>query len=245
MLVVANWKCNPQTLKEAKQLFNSVKNLPRSDLGKVEVVICPPFVYLSSLNLQDSGLKLGAQDCFWEQKGPFTGKISVLMLKDLGVEYVILGHSEVRALGETDSQINRKLKTALDRGLKPILCVGEKEKTSKTTPIIEQLRAAVSGIRKEKLQNILIGYEPVWAIGSGNPCPVSRAKMVKIAIDRALKEFFGSEIKDQIPVLYGGSVDSEIAKRYIVEGQMQGLLVGGASLEPKEFTKIVKSVIIK
>jgi len=252
-LIVANWKMNPTTLEGAKLLFEAVKKEVKN-IKKVEIVICPPFTFLSNIQYPISNIKLGAQDCFWEEKGAFTGEISPLMLKNLGCEYIIIGHSERRKLGETDEMINKKIKAVITAKLKPILCIGETEKErrkGKTLQVLKnQLRQDLKGIENCKLEskkisssppslhcsvieNLIIAYEPVWAIGTGNPCSSKEAKKVFLF----LQKFFG-----KVPVLYGGSVDSENAASYIHEANFQGLLVGGASLNPKEFIKIIKSV---
>lgn len=202
-LVVANWKCNPATFKDARRLFNSVKRL--------EAVICPPFVYLSSL------MANCAQDVFYEQKGAFTGEVSPLMLKSLGVQYVILGHSERRRyFGETDKMINKKIKAALKAGLKPIVCIAN----------LKQLADTLKGITKK----VIVAFEPISAIGTDKPYPIEKAKKMR----KLIKHPF---------VLYGGSVNSKNAADYIKKAGFQGLLVGGASLDANEFTKIVKSVM--
>lgn len=207
-LIVANWKCNPTTLKGAKLLFDSVKKGIKN-IKNVEVVICPPFVYLPILRAN------GAQDVFYQEKGAYTGEISALMLKNLGVEYVIVGHSEKRKYQkETDEIIKKKLKAALAAGLKPILCVDK----------ISQLPKNIKG-------GFIVAYEPLFAIGTGKACSPERAKKMRLAIK-----------KINVPVLYGGSVNSQNAKDYIAKAGFQGLLVGGASLDPKEFIQLVKSV---
>jgi triosephosphate isomerase len=217
-LVVANWKMNPETLAEAKKLFNSVKKGTKN-VRNAEVVICPPFVYLSTLRAN------GAQDCFWQEKGAFTGEISPKMLKNLGVEYVIIGHSERRKYqNETDRMINRKIKTALKEGLKVILCI---EMTS-------QIRKDLKGILEKDLRNLIIAFEPVSAIGTGKPYSIELARNANFAILRYLKR--------NLPVLYGGSVNSQNAQIFIKEAKFQGLLIGGASLNSKEFIQIVKRV---
>jgi len=243
-LVVANWKSNPQSVAEAQTLFNLVKEGLKG-VKSVEVVICPPYTQFSIFNSQFSNnIKLGAQDVFWKQGGAFTGEISPLMLKNLGCEYVIIGHSERRALGESDELINKKIKAVLEVNLKPILCVGEEEKNtaSRFKKIKSQLTKALSIIEKLKLENLIIAYEPVWAIGTGEPCDFKEAKGANSFIKQILKEFFGEEIGNDIPVLYGGSVNSESATGYIEESEMDGLLVGGASLEAEEFVKIVRKI---
>ena len=254
-IIVANWKMNPETLLEAKKLFSSIKNWLGKNfnaLKNIEVVICPPFVYLGSfsklLKTKTPKLKpkLGAQDLFWEEKGAFTGEISPKMLKNLGVEYVIVGHSERRKiLRESDEMINKKLKTAIKAKLKPILCIGETEKerkAGKTFKLLKaQLKMALKNISNIELQtsNLILAYEPIWAIGTGNPCKPEDAKEVLMF----LKKFTRSLVySTNHPLLYGGSVNSQNAKEYIRVG-FDGLLVGGASLNENEFIEIIKSTL--
>ncbi|OGZ18790.1 MAG: triose-phosphate isomerase [Candidatus Nealsonbacteria bacterium RBG_13_42_11] len=209
-LIIANWKCHPTTLIEAKGLFNSVKKGIK-DLKNVEIVICPPFVFLPFLKS-----KIGSQDCFWGESGAFTGEISPKMLKNLGCEYVIIGHSERRRYQkETDEIINKKLKAAISSGLKPILCIES----------LAQLKKGLKGIAKK----VIIAYEPVFAIGTGKPCSPEKARKMRKAIKYPV-------------VLYGGSVNSQNAVNYIKEAGFQGLLVGGASLNPKEFIALAKNI---
>ncbi len=201
-LIIANWKMNPSSLKEAKLLFNRVK--------KAGGVICPPFIYLSSLKASC------AQDVFWEVGGVPTGEVSALMLKNLGVKYVIVGHPERRKyLKETDEMVAKKLKAVLKAGLKPILCIDK----------LFQIPKNIKG-------KIIVAYEPLFAIGTGKACSPQRAKKMRLSI----KKIVGGKT----PILYGGSVNSRNAKSYIKEAGFQGLLVGGASLKPKEFVDIMK-----
>jgi len=230
-LIVANWKCNPTTLKEAKLLFNSVKNGVKN-IKNVEVVICPPFIYLSNIQHLKSDIQFGAQDCFWEQNGAFTGEISPSMLKDLGVDYVIIGHSERRKYQqEKDSMINKKIKAALKIGLKPILCI---DKTSQIRKLQRSVKMNEVHRLKKDFWGAIIAYEPLFAIGTGKPCSIDKAKKMRIAIKKKLNK--------NIPILYGGSVDSQNARDYVKKAGFQGLLVGGASLNAQEFIKIVKNV---
>ena len=209
-IIIANWKMNPASMQEAKKLFNTVK--------KTKAIICPPFVYLPFFKYKF----LGAQDCFWEQDGAYTGEVSSKMLRDLGVKYVIVGHSERRALGETKKIIEKKLRAVLKVGLIPILCVGEKKGENARKVINKQLN--------DNLKGVIIAYEPIWAIGTGNFCSAEKANKIR--------EFIKQKIDNKI--LYGGSINSKIAKDYINVG-FDGLLVGGASLDAKEFIKIVKN----
>jgi triosephosphate isomerase len=235
-LIVANWKCNPTSLEGAKLLFEAVKKEVKN-IKKVEIVICPPFTFLSNIQYPISNIKLGAQDCFWEEKGAFTGEISPSMLKDLGCEYVIVGHSERRRyFEETDEMINKKIKAALKIKLKPILCIGETEaerKQGKTFKILKnQIQKALNNLTIQQFSNLTIAYEPVWAIGTGKSCGIAEAGEVNFFIKKMFKNL----------LLYGGSVNSQNAVSYIKEAKFQGLLVGGASLNAQEFIKIVKNV---
>lgn len=247
-LVVANWKLNPQTLAEAKRLFNSIKKGIKN-IKNVDVVICPPFPFILNLESKILNLKLGAQDCFWEQKGAYTGEVSPKMLKDLGCQYVILGHSERRIyLGETDEMINKKIKLALKAKLNPILCIGETEEERNQGRIQEvlknQLISALLGISKSIIQNskFSIAYEPIWAIGTGKACEVNEAQTMGLFIRKIVAQLYGSLVSKKVQILYGGSIKSKNALSYIKEATMQGLLVGGASLDRQEFIQIVKKI---
>jgi len=234
--IIANWKMNPTSLGEAKALFNSVEE----GVGKIdpeaEVGICAPFIYLPDLNGRDL-IKIGAQNSFWEEKGPYTGEISPKMIKDLGCEYVILGHSERRRyFRESEEEINRKIKEALEFNLVPILCIGEtkreKEEGRTKEVLRKEIKEDLEGVTKE---NLILAYEPIWAIGSGNPCDPEQASET---YDFIRKEFENSPFSD-IPILYGGSADSQNITSYL-EVNYQGVLVGGASLKPKEFVEMVR-----
>ena len=248
-IIIANWKCNPTTLKEAKRLFDSIKR-GLKNIKNAEVVICPPFVYLPYfLNSKSYILnpKIGAQDCFWEEKGAFTGEVSPKMLKDLGCDYVILGHSERRRyLGETDEMVNKKLKAAIIAGLRPILCVSSrkrgKEGSSETK---EQLQKDLSGIKKSELKNIIITYEPVWAISTtkgGAVVTSENTKEGKIFIKENLSKLFDRFSAGKVKIIYGGSVDSTNIEGFIRIAKMDGVLIGVASLRPDDFIAAVKKV---
>jgi len=252
-LIVANWKCSPVTLKEAKQLFNSVARGIKN-IKNVETVICPPFIYLPILGVSAfakgfGGLRLGSQDCFWEEGGAFTGEVSPKMLKDLGVKYVILGHSERRKYqNETDEIINKKLKAALKIGLYPILCVGDKNRESKggIKEISLQLEEDLRGLENADLSKLAVAYEPIWAISTtkgGVAATIDNVKWAVFYIKNVLAKLFGEDITKKIKIIYGGSVDSENAKGYIKKANFNGLLVGGASLNAKEFIKIIKAAV--
>ncbi len=232
-LIVANWKMNPNSQAEAKEIFDAVRDGVKG--LKSEVVICPPFVYLYASIFGQGIVSMGAQDVFFEDKGAFTGEISVGMLNDLKVEYVIIGHSERRRGGETDEIISKKIKKALEAGLKVIFCIGEtakeREDGKKNEVLEKQIKLGLTGI--DNFENINIAYEPVWAIGTGNNCSVEETK---VSID-----FIRKLVSENTRVIYGGSVKSENSGAYIKQAGADGLLVGGASLNTEEFVKIVKS----
>ncbi|MFH1894920.1 MAG: triose-phosphate isomerase [Patescibacteria group bacterium] len=258
-LIVANWKCNPATMAEAKELFDKIvegvaaleKGEPLHDGTGREVVICPPFVYLATLGASAfaksfGGLRIGSQDCFWQEKGAYTGEVSPKMLKDLGCQYVILGHSERRRnFGETDEMINKKIKAALSARLTPILCLSSAERgaTAKEEMAI-QLRGAMVGIEKSDIQNIVFTYEPVWAISTTEACVVATPENTaegKIFIREVISELFGKDTAESARIIYGGSVDSKNISGFIKDAKMDGALVGAASLKPEEFVNAVKN----
>jgi triosephosphate isomerase len=226
-LLVANWKANPKTRAEALKLARGIDH--------EGVVIAPPFPFLEDVNRVIHKAKLGAQDAFWLD-GPYTGEVSVDQLKKLGVKYVILGHSERRkTLNETDAIVNLKLKSAIDEGLIPVLCVGEgyefrKDPEGAMKFINAQLRLDLFGIHDFK--RLIVAYEPIWAIGTG----LSDSPEHASNIAKAIKGWVG-----KVPVLYGGSVNGSNAGKFLSLPEISGALVGGASLKPAEFKKIVKA----
>jgi len=252
-IIVANWKMNPPSLKEAKEIFNGIKKAANK-LSKVEAVICPPFVYLSAVSSQSSAVRLGAQNIFYENPpaggGAYTGEISLAMLKDFGVKYIIIGHSERRSPpvggGETDEIINKKVKSALEEGFKVILCIGEKERDLNgeyLNFLKMQINEGLKGISKKLLNNLLIAYEPVWAISSNAGAKADSpeaAMQTAIFIRREFLPIIGNQAARNIPILYGGSVNPENAGGFLKRAGMQGLLVGGQSLIPKNFGEILK-----
>jgi len=228
-IIIANWKMNPQTYAEAEQLMFSVIEAIKKQKN-IKVVLCPPFVWLTDLSHKyKNDISFGAQDVFWEDSGPYTGEISAQMLFSSGVDYVIIGHSERRALGETDEMINKKLKTALRNGLTPILAIGEKNKGDDRGEILtSQLKIDLEGVDSKK---VIIAYEPVWAIGTGDAeTPEHTLEAVEI-----IKKTVGNT-----PVLYGGSVDSKNVRDFVSKPEIAGILVGGASVDKEEFKKIIE-----
>lgn len=248
-LIIANWKMNPATLAKAKKLFSAVKK-GAGNSKNVKVVICPPFPYIAPLsgiaNAQPkSKIIFGAQDCFWQAKGAFTGEVSTAMLKSIKVKYVIIGHSERRhLLNETNEIINKKLLATIGAKLIPILCVGETEyekKSGKTKHVLKkQIDAGLKDVSKQN-SKLILAYEPVWAIGTGKHPTSEYVRSISILLNRELKNIFGKQT-NKIPIIYGGSVNSKNGLTYIEKAKMQGLLVGNASLKAKEFIKIVKNV---
>ena len=239
-LIVANWKMNPATLAEARKLFNLEKKGTRN-LKRVEVVICPPFVYLPVLRAN------GALDCFWEEKGAYTGEVSPKMLKDLGVKYVILGHSERRKyLGETDEMVNKKLKAALASGLVPILCVSSKKRGETARKEMElQMKKALSGVKKSEVKNIVSTYEPIWAISTTKNSIVATPENTKEGeafLRKSLSKLFGKTVARKVRIIYGGSVDSTNIEGFIKKAKMDGALIGAASLRPDDFITAVKKI---
>lgn len=254
-IVIANWKLNPLLRQEAGSIFNKIKNNIRG-IKNTEAVICPPFAYLESLsrlmprnvNKRHQKLFLGVQDIFWEEKGAYTGEISSVLVKQFGVTHAIIGHSERRKwLGETDEMLNKKIKAVLKAGLTPVLCIGEweREEGGELPPIVgEQLKAALTGIRKGQFKKGIIAYEPVWAIGTGRAETPDNAVKAAIYIRRTAREILGRKNAASLRVIYGGSVNAKNAASFISKDilGMEGMLVGGASLDAKEFVEIVKSV---
>jgi len=246
-LIIANWKCNPTTLKEAKQIFDSIQKGARN-VKKSEVVVCAPFIYSQCFKFHVSCFKKGAQNCFWEQKGAFTGEVSAGMLSDIGCEYVLVGHSERRKyFGETNEIVNKKLKAIIDAKLTAVLCVGETQEqrnNGETEKVLEeQIRNAVANVPSSKFHvSCIIAYEPVWAIGTGNPCDYEEAQKMGLLIRKIISEIYSRPVSQKFRLIYGGSVKSENAAGYIKEAGLSGLLVGGASLDAKEFLGIIKSV---
>jgi triosephosphate isomerase len=245
-IIVANWKMNPQTLKEAEGLFNEIKKTA-INLKNVETVVCPPFIYISNLISHISYLKLGAQDLFWKDNGAYTGEISADMIKNLGVEYVIIGHSEKRKdhPEETSKIINKKIIKALENGLQVIFCIGEKERDTDENYldfIKKEISEGLDKIDEKKMNNVIIAYEPIWAIGAKSQRADRPDDTLKIVdfIREVLSSIFGKNLSRKTPVLYGGSVDADNAQDFLKNGGVQGLLVGRSSLDGKIFSKILK-----
>lgn len=245
-LIIGNWKMYPASVKDAKTKFTAIKKIA-SKLTNVQTVICPPFVYVSELKKLVTGHRVvvGAQNAWFETEGAFTGEVSLAMLASVGVSYVIIGHSERRAMGENDELINKKVLAGVKAGLTVVLCVGERDRDPDGVYlkfITEQIKEALHGVQKKELKKIVIAYEPIWAIGKNaiHPALPDDALEVSILIKRTLSDLYGKD-SSIIPILYGGSVDSKNAWEFLLKSQVDGLLVGRASLDPKIFGEILKS----
>lgn len=243
-IIVANWKCNPPSSPEARKMFLALKQgMGRGE--KSEVVICPPFVYLAQAAeiFKGGKIKLGGQNCAVSEGGLHTGEVSASMLKSMKVEYVILGHSERRALGEDNVLINQKIKNVLKNELTPIVCLGEtaqQKQNNETFLILEQqIREVLQKVTSTQIGKIILAYEPIWAIGGGQNCPADIALTVALFIRKIIAQIANPTIARRINLLYGGSVDSINADDYLKTEIFSGLLLGGASLKTKEFLKIV------
>lgn len=244
-IIIANWKMNPQTAEEAGRL---VKGILVQRLSKnIELIIAPPFIYLDLVKKNcGKEIKLAAQNISWAERGTYTGEISSLMVKNLGCDYVIIGHSERRhKLGETDEMINLKLKLAFKVGLIPVLAVGEKESDDDIIKVLtQQVKSALEGISISEIGRLIIAYEPVWAIGTGLADTPDHALSAALLIRKITGNLYGSEWAADLPVLYGGSMTSENAYDFIAQSGISGALVGGASLELQDFIKIIKAAEI-
>lgn len=248
-IIAGNWKMY-KTDNEAYELVSSLKDRLKG-VDSVKVVLCPPFTALSSVKkgIEGSNLLLGAQNMHWEDEGAFTGEISPRMLLSLGCSFVILGHSERRMyFGETNEIINKKLKKALEAGLNPIVCVGEKleeREAGKTDKVVEDhIRGAFKELSPEQAKKAVIAYEPVWAIGTGKTASPKQANDVHRFIREKLRDLYSDEIAENKIILYGGSVKPENSKDLLNQTDIDGALVGGASLKSDSFEKIVRSAII-
>ncbi|SFI62385.1 triose-phosphate isomerase [Thermoflavimicrobium dichotomicum] len=242
-VIAGNWKMY-KTVEEAKEFLRA---LPLSTLpDDVEVVICAPYLCLPSLAEQAQGSKvgIGAQNVHWETEGAYTGEISIPMLKAVGVQYVIIGHSERRAyFGETDETVNKKVKAAVKTGLIPIICVGEtleERENEQTKAVVErQVRAAIDGLSSDQVKKAIIAYEPVWAIGTGKASTAEDAGEVISFIRKTVAAGYDWQIANEVRIQYGGSVKPENIASFLEQTDIDGALVGGASLKPDSFMALV------
>jgi len=242
--IAGNWKMNLD--KDSAVALAEGLAREAEQVDDVDLAVCPPSVYLDSVGKALAGSKvgLGAQNVYHQPKGAYTGEISVSMLRDLGCEYVILGHSERRhVLGETDDQINKKVHAALDAGLEPIVCVGEllaEREAGKTLDVIRsQFDGSLAGLSKEQIVRVVIAYEPVWAIGTGKVATPQQAEEVHLDLRKILEDRYNKEVADTVRIQYGGSVKPENAAELLSRPNIDGALVGGASLKVELFMGIV------
>jgi triosephosphate isomerase (TIM) len=245
-IIAGNWKMH-KTLPEAVSFVEEVKRLvPPAE--QIDSVICAPFLFLDRLvqNAQESDLKIGAQNMHFEDKGAFTGEISPVALKDIGVTYVIIGHSERREMfAETDETVNKKVLAAFKHGLIPIVCCGEtleQRESGKTNDVVgTQVKKALAGLTVEQAKQVVIAYEPIWAIGTGKSSTAEDANEVCGHIRSILADVFSEEVAQAVRIQYGGSVKPENIREFLAQEHIDGALVGGASLEPKSFLQLVEA----
>lgn len=245
-IIAGNWKMY-KTASEALALINALKS-EAAGITKPEIIVCPPFtaLYAASTLAAGTNLQLGAQNVHWEKEGAFTGEIAAGMLKELSVTYAIVGHSERRQFfGETDAGVNKRAKAALAAGLRPIVCVGEMladREAGKTADVVTtQVRGSLAGFGKDDILATVIAYEPVWAIGTGKTASPAQAQEVHALIRRLLGELFGGDVAGKVRIQYGGSVKADNAKELLGQTDIDGALVGGASLKAADFAAIVKA----
>mgnify|MGYP005777887293 FL=1 len=247
-VIAGNWKMN-KTPAEAKELLNAIAPLVK-DAG-CDVVACVPYVDLQTALEATAGtnIKIGAENCHWEPSGAFTGEISADMLAAMGVGYVIIGHSERRTyFGDTDVTVQKRTRAALDKGLTVILCVGEyleqREQGITAELVAMQTKIALQGVSKEELSRVIIAYEPVWAIGTGRTATAGQANEVCAVIRGVIKELYDEEAAEKMVIQYGGSMNAKNAAELLAQPDVDGGLIGGASLKPADFAEIVKAATV-
>jgi triosephosphate isomerase len=246
VIIAGNWKLN-KTSREALVLVEELKREVANAEG-VDIVVCPPFTALDVVSeaIMDTNIALGAQNIYWQDSGAFTGEISAPMLKDLSVQYVIIGHSERRQFfGETNETVNKRIRAALSHGLTPIVCVGEnlaEREGNKTFDVIKNhCEGSLANLTTDEVEKIVLAYEPVWAIGTGKTATPEQAQEVHAFIRQLLAKLFNNEVAQTIRIQYGGSVTPENITTLIAKPDIDGALVGGASLKAPSFAAIVKS----
>jgi triosephosphate isomerase len=244
-LIAGNWKMN-KVLTEAIEYALDLKKRV-SEVPGVETLICAPYPFLSPLSktLEDSPIKIGAQDLYWEPSGAFTGAVSAQMLESVGCSYVIVGHSERRHIfGESSEDVNKKTRAALGAFLTPVVCVGEKleerEATRTEEVLRDQVTVSLGRLNSEEMLKCVVAYEPVWAIGTGKTATPHQANETQLYVRGLLKEMFGEDVSNRTRILYGGSVKPDNVADLMAEPNIDGVLVGGASLEVESFEKLVK-----
>lgn len=246
LVIAGNWKMYKNN-KEAVETLTQLKDLTK-DVSTVDIVIGAPFTCLSDAvkAVKGSNVKIAAENVYPKEEGAYTGEVSPKMLKDIGVEYVILGHSERREyFGETDEFINQKVKAVLEYGMTPIFCIGEKledRESGKTLDVnTRQIKGGLAGLSQEEAKKVIVAYEPVWAIGTGKTATPEMAQETHKEIRNVLAEMFGKDVAEEITIQYGGSMKPENAKDLLSQADIDGGLVGGASLKADSFFEIIKA----
>ncbi len=246
-VIAGNWKMH-KDLSESQNLISKLINELRKEDVNCDIIICPPFTSLSEAAglVKNTKVKLGAQNMHYEDKGAFTGEVSAAMLKSVGCEYVILGHSERRAIfSESDEMINKKIKKALGSGLRPIFCIGEtlqqRESGTMNDVIKRQVTDGLQHVSTGEMEKIIIAYEPVWAIGTGVTATPQQAQEVHVYVRQLINNIFGDDTAEKLIIQYGGSVKPDNAAELLSQSDIDGALVGGACLEADSFLKIIKS----
>jgi triosephosphate isomerase len=250
VIIAGNWKLNNNT-KEALELVNGIKAIS-SNISEVDIVVCPVFTVLSKVSdaLKGTNIGLGAQDVYWKDSGAFTGEVSAPLLKDVGCQYVIIGHSERRQFfSETNETVNSKIKAALAQDLTPIVCVGEnlqERESNKTFDVVaDHVENSLKGFTASEISRMVIAYEPVWAIGTGKTATPGQAQEVHGFIRKLLEKMHGKTIAESVRIQYGGSVKADNIKELISQPDIDGALVGGASLKADSFVGIIKGSLSK
>ena len=248
LVIAGNWKMN-KTAAEGRELVNALKPLV-ADAKDAVVVVCPPFTTISAVveAAAGSNIKVGAQNIHWAESGAFTGEISAAMLKEAGVEYVIIGHSERRQyFGETDETVNKRLKAALAAGLKPIVCIGEsldeREGGRMEAVLAAQIAGGFDGLTAEEMAKVIIAYEPVWAIGTGKTATPEIAQATHAYIRKQVAGIFGNDVADNLVIQYGGSMNAGNAANLVACPDIDGGLIGGAALKPDTFAQLIANAI--
>ncbi|MBQ6352435.1 MAG: triose-phosphate isomerase [Lentisphaeria bacterium] len=252
VIIAGNWKMN-KTGAEGKALVEArLKAVAPFDPAEVDIVVCPPFTTLAEVRPVIAGtkVKLGAQNVHWEDHGAFTGEVSAAMLKEAGVEYVIIGHSERRQyFGETDETVNRRLQAALKAGLKPIVCIGElleEREGGRTEAVLrKQIRGGFAGLDAATMAGVVIAYEPVWAIGTGRTATPQIAEETQAFIRAEVAALFGADCAEKVRIQYGGSMKAANARELVAQKDIDGGLIGGAALEAEGFAKLIAEALAK
>lgn len=244
-MIAGNWKMYKDVM-ESIELVNAVKR-EVFDVGNVDIVVVPPYVNISEVSemLSESNISTGGQNCHWEPEGAFTGEIAVGMLKSVGCKYVVIGHSERRKyFGETDETVNLKVKAVIGQGLIPIMCVGEtleERESEKTMDVVKtQVEGGLKGLSADEIKDLIIAYEPVWAIGTGKTATPEQAQEVHATIRGLLGNMYSDDLAGATRILYGGSVKPDNVEELMKEKDIDGGLIGGASLKPDSFIALVK-----